>query len=266
MFKYFLITPSLLLFPTYNWDMIAIFFSTLAIYLYIKRKRILSAVSLGLGIAGKIYPGILLPVFLLEEKTWKNRIVYFLIPTCVFGVLNLPFMLLNYDRWFGFFRHHMTWGLEDSWLIYLFNQMDQNAHYASLAVMLYLVYKGLAETSTRHYASQDDRILERSLLMNLAWLIGSYVVPPQMALMLLPLLVLVPVAPLWMFYLSEIFNALIIVLWFTPQLNLGNPLIASSPVQALSALRQLIWFIFFLMILYPDKLKSWFHGLLESVR
>ncbi len=265
-FKYFLIAPSFLMFTTYNWDIIAIFFSTLTIYLYISGKRVLSAISLGLGIAGKIYPAILLPVFLLEEKTWKNRIVYFLIPSFIFGLLNLPFALLNFDRWFGLFRHHMNWGLENSWLIYLFNQMDLNAHYAALAVMLYLVYKGLSETSTRQYPSQEDRILERSLLMSLAWLIGNYVVPPQMALMLLPLLVLVPVAPLWMFYLAEIFNALIIVLWFTPQLNLGNPLIANSPVQAFSAFRQLIWFVFFLMILYPQKFKSWFSGLLESVR
>ncbi len=265
-FKYFLIAPSFLMFTTYNWDIIAIFFSTLTIYLYISGKRVLSAISLGLGIAGKIYPAVLLPVFLLEEKTWKNRIVYFLIPSFVFGLLNLPFVFLNFDRWFGLFRHHMNWGLENSWLIYLFNQMDLNAHYAALAVMLYLVYKGLAETSTRQYPSQEDRILERSLLMSLAWLIGNYVVPPQMALMLLPLLVLVPVAPLWMFYLAEIFNALIIVLWFTPQLNLGNPLIANSPVQAFSAFRQLIWFVFFLMILYPQKFKSWFSGLLESVR
>jgi hypothetical protein len=175
-------------------------------------------------------------------------------------------MLLNFDTWFGTWRHHMTWGLENSWLIYLFNQMDQNAHYASLAAMLYLVYKGLVETSNRQYESQSDRILERALLMSLAWLVSNYVVPPQMALMLLPFMVLLPIGPLWLFYLAEIFNALIIVLWFTPQLNLGNPLIASSPVQIISALRQLIWFAFFLMTLYPDRLRSWTQGLFERIR
>jgi hypothetical protein len=219
-----------------------------------------------LGIAAKIYPAVLLPVFLLEEKTWKDRIIFFFTSTGVFAALNMPFILLNFNVWWGTWQHHMNWGLENSWLIYLFNQMDLNAHYASLAVMLYLVYKGLAETSTKSYESQGSRILERSLLMSLAWLVGNYVVPPQMALMLLPFMVLVPVAPLWMFYLAEIFNSLIIVLWFTPQLNLGNPLVASSPVQAISGLRQLVWFAFFLMIIYPDKLRSYTHGLLERIR
>jgi phosphatidylglycerophosphate synthase len=87
-----------------------------------------------------------------------------------------------------------------------------------------------------------------------------------MALMLLPFLVLMPLAPLWLFYLAEIFNALIIVLWFTPQLNLGNPLVASSPVQALSAIRQFIWFILFLGVLYPGKLKTWTEDLFARIR
>ncbi|MFH0849106.1 MAG: glycosyltransferase 87 family protein [archaeon] len=265
-FKYFIIAPSFLMFTTYNWDIIAIFFSTLTIYLYLRGRRHLSSLSLGLGIAAKIYPAVLLPVFLLEEKTWKDRIIFFFTSTGLFAVLNMPFILLNFNVWWGTWQHHMNWGLENSWLIYLFNQMDQNAHYASLAVMLYLVYKGLTETSTKIYESQGSRILERSLLMSLAWLVGSYVVPPQMALMLLPFMVLVPVAPLWMFYLAEIFNSLIIVLWFTPQLNLGNPLVASSPVQVISGLRQLIWFTFFLMIIYPGKLRSYTHGLLERIR
>ena len=265
-FKYFIIAPSFLMFTAYNWDFIAIFFSTLTIYLYLRGRRCLAAISLGLGIAGKIYPGILLPVFLLEEKSWKNRVIFFLLSTGVFGALNLPFMLLRFNTWWGTWKHHMTWGLENSWLIYIFNQMDMNAHYASLAVIIYLVYKGLSDTSTRKYESQNDRVLERSLLMSLAWLVGNYVVPPQMALMLLPFMVLVPIAPLWMFYLAEIFNALIIVLWFTPQLNFGNPLVASSPVQAISALRQLIWFMFFLIALYPNKLKGYTSGLWERVR
>jgi len=66
--------------------------------------------------------------------------------------------------------------------------------------------------------------------------------------------------------LAEIFNALIIVLWFTPQLNLGNPLVASSPVQAFSAIRQLIWFLFFLRVLYPGKLKAWTDDLFARIR
>lgn len=263
---YFLVTLSFIMFTIYNWDMFAVFFSTLSIYFYLLGKKRHSAVSLGLGIASKIYPAVLGVVYLLEEKTWKERLIFFALAASVFALLNAPFMILRYDVWFGTWRHHMTWGIENSWLIYFFDQMDLNAHYASLAVLLYLVYKGIVGTIKKAYPSQASRIIERSFLMSLAWLIGSYVCPPQMALMLLPFLVLMPLAPLWLFYLAEISNALIIVLWFTPQLNLGNPLVASSPVQALSAIRQFIWFIFFLGVLYPGKLKTWTEDLFARIR
>jgi hypothetical protein len=266
MLPYFLVTLSFIMFTIYNWDMFAVFFSVLSLYFYFLGKKRSSAVSLGLGIASKIYPALLGLVYLLEEKTWKEKLTFFAIAAGVFTILNAPFMILKYDVWFGTWRHHMTWGLENSWLIYFFDQMDMNAHYASLAVLLYLVYKGLAGTIRKNYPSQASRIIERSFLMSLAWLIGSYVCPPQMALMLLPFLVLMPLAPLWLFYLAEVFNALIIVLWFTPQLNLGNPLVATSPVQAFSAMRQFIWFIFFLRVLYPGKMKAWTEDLFTRIR
>ena len=266
MFLYFLVTPTFIMFTIYNWDIFAVFFSILSIYFYFRGKKHYSAISLGLGIASKIYPAVLGPVYLLEEKTWKARLTFLALSASVFAVLNAPFVLLKYDVWFGTWRHHMTWGIENSWLIYFFDQMNMNSHYASLLVLLYLVYKGLAETRKRDYPSQAPRILERCFLMSLAWLISSYVCPPQMALMILPFLVLMPLAPLWLFYLAEIFNALIIVLWFTPQLNFGNPLVASSPVQAFSAIRQLIWFLFFLRVLYPEKLRAWTDDLFARIR
>ena len=266
MFLYFLVTPAFIMFTIYNWDIFAVFFSALSIYFYLREQKHYSAISLGLGIASKIYPAVLGPIYLLEEKTWKARLVFFALAAGVFALLNAPFIILKYDVWFGTWRHHMTWGIENSWLIYLFDQMDPNAHYASLLVLLYLVYKGIAGTIKKDYGSQASRILERSFLMSLAWLISSYVCPPQMALMILPFLVLMPLAPLWLLYLAEIFNALIIVLWFTPQLNLGNPLVASSPVQAFSAMRQLIWLLFFLMVLYPGKLKVWTEDLFARIR
>ena len=266
MFLYFLVTPAFIMFTIYNWDIFAVFFSALSIYFYLRGQKHYSAISLGFGIASKIYPAVLGPIYLLEEKTWKARLVFFALAAGVFALLNAPFVILKYDVWFGTWRHHMTWGIENSWLIYLFDQMDPNAHYASLLVLLYLIYKGIAGTIKKNYDSQSSRILERSFLMSLAWLISSYVCPPQMALMILPFLVLMPLAPLWLFYLAEVFNALIIVLWFTPQLNLGNPLVASSPVQAFSAMRQLIWLLFFLMVLYPGKLRVWTEDLFARIR
>ncbi|MEM4649415.1 MAG: hypothetical protein QXP78_01970, partial [Candidatus Bathyarchaeia archaeon] len=98
------------------------------------------------------------------------------------------------------------------------------------------------------------------------WLFGNYVVTPQMALMLLPFYVLIPFLPAALIYLSEVLNALIIVLWFTPELNLGNPLVASSPVQWISAFRQIIWLTLFIYVIFREKTRFLIKKLFERVK
>ena len=263
--KAFLIAPSFLMFTVYNWDMIAIFFATLSLYYYLKKDKTKSALSLGLGISAKLYPCMLLPVYLLEEKTWKDRLKIICLSVGVFLAFNSPFAIANFSKWFETWTYHAAWGIEDSWLIFFFNQMDTNAHYVGLVVLLYLVYRGLAGTLKKHYETESARVIERSFLMNIAWLFGNYVVTPQMALMLLPFYVFIPTISLPVIYAAEIMNALIIALWFTPELNLGNPLISSSPVQWFAAGRQLIWLGLFIQILYPTQTARLFDRLMKRL-
>ena len=263
--KAFLIAPSFLMFTVYNWDIIAIFFANLSLYYYLKKDKTKSALSLGLGISAKLYPCMLLPVYLLEEKTWKDRLKMIFLSCGVFLALNSPFAIANFGKWFETWTYHAAWGIEDSWLIFFFNQMDTNAHYVGLVVLLYLVYRGLAGTLKKHYETESTRVIERAFLMNIAWLFGNYVVTPQMALMLLPFYVFIPTISLPVVYTVEIMNALIIALWFTPELNLGNPLISTSPVQWLAAGRQLIWLGLFIQILYPTQTTKLFDRLMKRL-
>jgi len=150
----------------------------------------------------------------------------------------------------------MEWGIENSWLIYLIKQMDPFAHYVGLAVLIYLVYKGLVETSKKPYKSQAERLIERCWLMSIAWLFGSYVVTPQMALMLLPFYALIPTIPLLPAYVADVLNALTIVLWFTSSAYGVDPLSPVSPIQYISASRQLIWLGMFIYCLYKIQIIS----------
>jgi len=253
--KYFIIMPSFIMFIVYNWDIIAVFFTVLSLYFFLNEEKLKAAAAVGLGVAGKVYPILLLPVYMLEVKSWRERFILPLTTLGVFTALNLPFIALNFNGWLQTWLYHASWGIEDSWLIFFFNQMDFKAHYVALGVLIYLVYKALLETSKKNYNSKSERVIERSFLMNLAWLFGNYVVTPQMALMLLPFYALTSFLPTTLIYLSEVLNALIIVLWFTPELNLGNPLIASSPVQWIAASRQIIWLSFFIYIIFREKTK-----------
>ncbi|MEM2897594.1 MAG: hypothetical protein QXG01_08535, partial [Candidatus Bathyarchaeia archaeon] len=253
--KYLLIMPSFLMFPLYNWDMIAIFFSLLSIYSFIKGRRRLSALSLGLGVSAKIYPIVLLPVFLIEEGLWKKKGFFILTMAVPIILLNAPFMILNFETWFKTWTFLAGWGIEDSWLIYFFNQMDPIAHYVGFVVTLYLVYKSLTETSKKAYESDAHRVVERALMMSMAWLIGSYIVTPQMALMLLPFYVLVLKIPAILAYIGDVLNALIIVFWFSLMQNNINPLAPTSVTQVVATARQAAWLIILLYLLYPERLS-----------
>ena len=263
--KAFLIVPSFLMFTVYNWDIIAIFFATLSIYFYMKGDKAKSWLSLGLGISAKLYPCMLIPVYMLEESSWKGRLKALLAPLAVFAGLNLPFILANFSGWFETWKFHAGWGIEDSWLVFLFNQMDPNAHYLALVVLLYLVYKGVTGTLRKQYKDRPTRLIERSFLMNVAWLVGNYVVTPQMGLMLLPFYVLIPSISLPIIYVAEIMNALIIVLWFSSPLNLGNPTSPASPVQWFAAGRQLVWLGLFIKTIYPTQTRALLRGLMRRL-
>ena len=252
--KAFLVTPTFLLYPLFNWDMIAIFFTVLAIWYTIHHHTRYAALSLGLGIATKLYPGMILPVIMAEEKTWRERLIVFGISALVFGLLDAPLLILNFSGWTHGWAAQVNWGVEASWLIFFFNRSDRTAYLVGFGVMLYLVYKGLIETRGRKYRQASDRIFERSILMNLAWLLGSYLVPPQMALMLLPFYVLVPQIPLALIYLEGIFNILIIPLYAYTVISLHmDARTAGSPAEWSAAIRQLIWLIIFIYIIYPKQ-------------
>lgn len=258
----FLVMPSLLMFADYNFDIMAIAFTVLALYAFIRGRHSTSAFLLGLGVCTKLYPGILLPAFLAGLPSWRSRGKYAVIAAAVVAALNLPFMLMNFQSWLGTWSFLAGWGIENSWLIFLFNQMDPMAHYVSLALLLYVVYKVMAET--HHWdVSNNEKLLTRSFLLSLGWLLGSYIVTPQMALILLPFYVLIPTIPLLAAYASDTLNALIMVFWFT-EMNAGrNPIAPDNPIQWIALARQLIWLGLLVQSLFPSKISRWVKGLLS---
>jgi len=243
--KFFMIMPTFWMFTVYNWDMIAVFFTLLSLYLFLTDRRLGSAFSLGLGISTKLYPGILLPLYLLEIKSWKQRSKYFIATFAPFLALNLPFMIFNFENWYGTWEWHANWPIEDSWLIYFFDSMDPRARYVSIGLMLTMICLTLYSLRKKVYQSRSQRIIGGCMLMSISWLFGNYVVPPQMALLILPFYVLVPSTPLLPALMADIFNGLIIALWFTSRLYWIEPILPQSPVQAFATLRQLLWLSFF---------------------
>src|SRR4029077_17262663 len=86
--------PSLLFYGAYNFDIVQTFFVILSLYFFMARKQSnLSALSLGLAVATKLSPALLLPVFLQEMRDKTSRIKYTLIMGVTVGALNAPFAI-----------------------------------------------------------------------------------------------------------------------------------------------------------------------------
>jgi uncharacterized membrane protein len=103
----FAISPAVLYSLNRNWDIWAIATMLIAIYLFQKGKETQSAIWLAVSIAVKFFPLVaLLPIGVsyLRNKRLKEGLKYLGVTALSWFVINLPFMLINYDGWFYFYK------------------------------------------------------------------------------------------------------------------------------------------------------------------
>jgi hypothetical protein len=109
-----------------NWDLWAIISMVAAIYLFDREKFTESALLLGLSIATKFFPVVLLlPIFLIlwQRNSLRKFLRYFLIMCASWLVINLPIALTTPSGW---------------WRFYLLN-IDRDADWGSLWYALSLL-------------------------------------------------------------------------------------------------------------------------------
>ncbi len=207
LYIYWIFAPSFLFFSIYNWDIIAVLFSLAAFLAMKKDKDLLAAFFLALGFASKFYPVIyFLPLIL---KLWKNHrfkkiggvIGIFLVTA---GVINLPFILANFDGWSFFYHLNQLRGpnLDSMWGIVslLFRKLTvSEINITSLVCFItgaWLLTKRLKDFGT----------LELSFGLTLLFLIFNKVFSPQYILWLLPFFVILNPPPKFLFYTLELTN------------------------------------------------------------
>lgn len=86
-----------------HFDVISVLFSLLACYALTKRRYILSAVALGLGITFKMYPIILLPllaVYAYKVAGLRGLFKYLAVVAAVLLVVNAPYLIWDYHSFF----------------------------------------------------------------------------------------------------------------------------------------------------------------------
>ena len=105
---YFALAPTLLIYGTMNWDLLAVALATVGLLVFFRRRDGGRGALLGLGAAAKFYPGMLArpldraasarPASPTGRSGWRGR------PPARWLVVNLPFAIAAPSAWLTFFR------------------------------------------------------------------------------------------------------------------------------------------------------------------
>ena len=110
-----------------NWDMWAVVSTLLAIYYFDKKKYEASGIWLGISIATKFFPIVLLlPIAIIFYRSSQIQLFYrYLFTTAIFwGAINIPIALTHFDGWWRFFKLNLERGADFGSIWYALSLLD----------------------------------------------------------------------------------------------------------------------------------------------
>jgi uncharacterized membrane protein len=208
---FFIMAPSFLVMSFFNWDIIAISFVIAAIYYVFRKNSRLSGLCLGLGFAAKAYPLLLLPPFMKEVGTWRDRFEMLL--SAVLGGLipNLPFIVVDFQAW-------LSSNLSARQAVYVEDSIWMVVRDYRLAVPDWLIMAvawSLILLSVLHMTFSNKSLVLKVWVITAVTILVFPSYPPQYNVWLLPMFVLSPVFALIPFLIFDFLNSSIILSWFT---------------------------------------------------
>jgi uncharacterized membrane protein len=212
--------PTMILAATINWDLIPIALVALAFLAWSKEKPTLTGVFIGLAIASKFYPIVLLIGFILlawKSNSWRSTIN--MIATAFFTLLlvNIPFAIANFEGWVHFYTFNLGRSIDFGSFWYALTQIGLPTipgnllNFASTAVFMLLL---VAIAILVKKAPKSPNIAQISFLILAAFVITNKVYSPQYVLWLVPLAVLA--RPNWRDFLIWQFGEVIyfVAIWW----------------------------------------------------
>lgn len=132
-----------------NWDMWAVVSTLLAIYYFDRKKYEVSGVWLGVSIATKFFPIVLLlPIAIIFYRKSQLHLFYrYLFTTAIiWGAINIPIALTHFDGWWRFFKLNLERGADFGSIWYALSLLDINISHLDLIYPLLSIalFTGLA--------------------------------------------------------------------------------------------------------------------------
>ena len=189
---YFALAPTLLVYGTVNWDLVAVALATAGLLAFFVRRDRLSGAAIGLGAATKLYPALLvLPLLAqrIRERKPDAAIVLGWTSVGAWLVVNLPFAVIAPTAWLTFFRFNGERAADFDSLWYLAcRHVDLCPSTRAINVWSLALFVGLAAALWAIKARRHPGFPRWSLGLPLLvlFLLTNKVYSPQYGLWLLP--------------------------------------------------------------------------------
>ncbi len=244
----YFILPSFIIYGVYNFDLFHAALAIVSLFFFVRGNKTSSAVFLGLAVDFKLTSLVLLPVFLMELYSTRDRLKYFAWFAGVVAVANLPIMLLNFNNFLAGYQFVGSYGLEDAWYVWIF----QNPSTWGFAKLFAL---GLAGLLLVRVYTMKASLESKAFLAIAAYMLATYIYSPQFNLLLIPFIAVLELKHPALFPWDG-FNALIILTWFIPY---STPTLAWNWPQAFALLRAvcLAWMCISVAADQGYSLTSW---------
>ncbi|MGY1740479.1 MULTISPECIES: glycosyltransferase family 87 protein [unclassified Blastococcus] len=234
----FALSPLLLVHAFTNWDLLAVALTGLGMWAWARQREVLAGVLLGLAVAAKFYPLLVLGALLLlclRAGRWRTWLRTAAAAVVAWLAVNVPVAVLAFDNWATFFTFSRSRPAnpETLWNLVL-TLTDGRAFDGPLAegetpsvlnavIAVLLLAYGLGVAWLTLAAPVRPRVAQVAFLLVAGFLLLNKVWSPQFSLWLLPLAVLA--RPRWrsllLWQAVEALVWVVTLLWYLGTANRG---------------------------------------------
>jgi uncharacterized membrane protein len=187
------ISPAVIASLYINWDLWAVASAIAAVYFFDRRKYDYSALLLGLSIATKFFPVVLLaPIALIfyRRQEVKSALRYVMVVGGSWLIINAPFIIFNRIGWWRFFKMNSERGVDFGSLWYALNLLGITTKNVNLlSILLFLI--GMTGFAVYFFGLGElPSLASTSFIVVAIFTISSKVYSPQYVLWLTPLAIL----------------------------------------------------------------------------
>ena len=173
-----------------NWDLWAVAPALLSVYWFDQKLYRRSALSLGIAIATKFFPIVLLlPALIILRKSSKLAINYLAITLGVAALINLPFALTTPAGWWRFYKLNITRGVDWGSLWHALSIFGVNTNALNLLATLTFIFGALLYAKFL-FKINEIELASAAFLIVALFVTASKVYSPQYILWLTPLAVI----------------------------------------------------------------------------